>query len=393
MVRVAEMQNFDIIIVGGGLVGASAAVTLAQQDFRVCLIEATQPKTANINEAEWDSRIYAITPGNVNWLEQLGTWSRLDKSRICHIRKMEVWGDAGAEALHFDSGAANGDSLGVILESQLLEQALLGQLAELSVEIKAAATIERLRYLSDRVELDLDDGSALTAKLLVAADGGNSWVRQQSGIDVDLHKYAQCGVVANFETELPHQGIARQWFRDDGILAWLPMPGNRISMVWSTPKYQELTALSDEQLASCVTEAGLHVLGQLKTITSAAAFPLVKQTAHHLVKPRLVLVGDAAHRVHPLAGQGVNLGFRDVVELAKVLQQVNASGDIGDFYLLRQYERARKSDVLAMGFVTHGLQTLFESEQPSIKQLRNWGMKLVNRAEFIKKQLTKHAVI
>jgi len=388
------MMKFDIVIVGGGLVGASAAVSMNMLGFKVALIESADMAPASTNEAEWDTRIYAITPGNVSWLRHLGVWQKLDKSRICPIRKMQVWGDEPSTALVFDADEANTENLGVILESSQLQSALWSQLSGSGVHLLSETKVRHLKYYPDRVELQLESDLSISAKLLIAADGGNSFVRQQSAIGVQEHTYEQVGVVANFETELPHQGIARQWFRDDGILAWLPMPGNRISMVWSTPLSKELMILSAEALAERVAEAGVNTLGKLQTISPAAIFSLQKQTADNLIKPRLALVGDAAHRVHPLAGQGVNLGFRDVVELEKVLSQsLNSYQDIGDFYLLRQYERARKLDMLGMGFVTHGLQTLFKSDKQSIKELRNWGMRQVNKSGFIKKQLTKHAII
>lgn len=386
-------MQYDIVIVGGGLVGTSAALAMSQQGFKVLLLEASNKPQVQPPDT-WDSRIYAITPGNVEWLKSLDVWHQLDHARVCSIQQMRIWGDQAAQPLSFDAYEANTANLGVIVESSMLQAALDKGLQDSIVELRRGVLVEELQYSSDNVVLHLADGNTIGASLLIGADGGNSWVRQQFGIDVSAHPYEQSGLVANFETELPHEGIARQWFREDGILAWLPMPDKRISIVWSTPLAAELQSLDSSELAARVEAAGNHALGKLHVITPPAVFPLVKQTADQMVKPRLALVGDAAHRVHPLAGQGVNLGFRGVVELQKVLAQARRDGrDIGDFYVLRQYERARKTDVLAMGYVTHGLQLLFESPQPLLKQLRNWGLGLTNRNIFIKKQLTKHAMI
>ena len=203
------------------------------------------------------------------------------------------------------------------------------------------------------------------------------------------------GAVANFETIKPHQHVARQWFREDGVLAWLPLAGNRISMVWSTGKAhaQELLDLSPEKLSGCVAEAGQHVLGELRLITPAAAFPLSRQRVDTLIKPRLVLIGDAAHVIHPLAGQGVNLGFRDAETLAKILLQCNAYQDIGDVMLLRRYERSRKADMMAMQHVTDGLQKLFGSSRPLLKKMRNWGLRLTDSQLTFKKRLVAQAMM
>jgi ubiquinone biosynthesis UbiH/UbiF/VisC/COQ6 family hydroxylase len=228
---------------------------------------------------------------------------------------------------------------------------------------------------------------------MIAADGGNSWLREQAGLTQQKTVYEHVGVVANFEVELPHQHIARQWFVDDGVMAWLPSAGNRISMVFSTKHSQNLMALSPTELAEQVAQAGGNVLGKMHCITPAVAFPLVKQKASALISNRLVLTGDAAHQVHPMAGQGVNLGFRDVVELAQVLAERNPLADIGDRFLLRRYERARKADVIAIQGLTHALYTAFDSKQALVRTARNWGLSLPNKHPIIKRALMKQALI
>jgi ubiquinone biosynthesis UbiH/UbiF/VisC/COQ6 family hydroxylase len=249
-------------------------------------------------------------------------------------------------------------------------------------------------WRSDQARVQLADGRHLSAKLIVAADGGSSWTRGQAGITAQAHEYEQMGVVANFETELPHQHIARQWFSADGVLAWLPLPGNRISIVWSTSNNhaEHLQGLEAEDLVAEVAEAGKKMLGNMRLITPAVAFPLALQTAQQLVKPRLVLIGDAAHLLHPLAGQGVNLGFRDAIALVQTLLGRKPMQDIGNMMLLRRYERARKTDMMAMQYMTHGLHSLFASQQPMVNKLRNWGLALTNRQVALKKYLIKQAI-
>jgi len=391
-----QTTDFDIIVVGGGLVGSSAALALAKQGHHVALVDRNLPEfseTSPILNDSWDSRIYAISPGNVTWLETLGVWQKLDHSRISPIENMQVWGDEAATPLIFESYEANLTNLGCILESNQLQHALWSQMQDAGVHVEIAGACGSLLVETDQAVLRLAEGRVLSAKLIIAADGGNSWVREQAGIAIKTQHYQQAGVVANFETELPHGNIARQWFSPDGVLAWLPLSGNRISMVWSTQNSQELLVLPPDALAERVANAGNAVLGKLRTITHAVSYPLMKQVAHRLVQARLVLVGDAAHRVHPLAGQGVNLGFRDVIELAKVLDNRNPYQDIGDESLLRRYERARKTDILAVSTVTHGLQQLFESEMPLVKRMRNAGLLVTNQQAGLKRRLIKQAVI
>lgn len=383
----------DVIVVGGGLVGASCALALAQQGLQVSLLDSKMPSTHNAVKQNWDSRIYAISPGNAAWLQTLGVWNTLDHERVCAIENMHIWADANDEPLEFKSYEANATDLGFIVENRQLQESLWLALEKAGVNLLTGLECTALNVGRDQATLEIADGRCFTSKLVVAADGGNSWLRGQASIPVQSHDYEQLGVVANFETELPHRHIARQWFREDGVLAWLPLPGKRISMVWSTAndKARHMLGLDAEALAAEVAEAGAHLLGSLTTITAAVAFPLSMQTAYQLVQPRLVLVGDAAHLIHPLAGQGVNLGFRDVIALTDTLAQRSVYQDIGDVILLRHYERARKADMLAMRYLTHGMHALFNNQYGMIKQVRNWGLSVTNRRSALKKYLIKQA--
>ena len=388
----ARTKHYDIVIVGAALVGTSAALALAKQGLTVALVDRKSPLVELAN-GEWDSRIYAISPGNADWLKDLGVWQRINAKRITPIDAMQVWGDENTEPLNFNVEDAFANNLGYILENSVLQQALWDELQTLDVDVLIGVEGALVELNEQEATLQLADGQQLTAKLMIAADGGNSWVRAQAGLSQQKTVYEHVGVVANFEVDLPHQNIARQWFVDDGILAWLPLTGNRISMVFSTKHPQNLMALSLAELAEQVAQAGGNTLGKMHCITPAVAFSLVKQNASALIANRLALVGDAAHQVHPMAGQGVNLGFRDVVELAQVLAERNPLADIGDRFVLRRYERARKADVLAMQGLTHGLYGAFDSKQALVRAARNWGLSLPNKHPILKRALMKHALI
>ncbi|CAG0972227.1 2-octaprenylphenol hydroxylase [Methylophilaceae bacterium] len=394
----AVHQQYDAIVLGGGLVGASCALALSKAGYAVALLEShykPADSSAGTDETTWDSRIYAITPSNQAWLDRLGVWQKLNPERICDIARMQVCGDAQDSQLVFNADDAHIRSLGAIVESGELQQSLWHELLDSDVtlvtETEAVARIAG----KQSTQLTMSDGAVLEAALVVGADGANSWLRAQAGIPLSTHDYGQMGVVANFETTLPHHHTAWQWFkRDDGILAWLPMPGNRMSMVWSAPDRiaRGLLELNADALSEKVAEAGGYILGDLRNITAARAFPLVQRTAQHLVKPGMVLVGDAAHTVHPLAGQGVNLGFRDVQALLDVLMQGKKRQHIGDYRLLRAYERARKTDIVAMQTLTRGLAELFGMEHSMMKKLRNWGLGFTDRQHMLKKFLMHQAI-
>jgi 2-polyprenylphenol 6-hydroxylase len=388
----ARTKHYDIVIVGAALVGASAALALAKQGFTVALVDRKSPLVELAN-GELDSRIYAISPGNADWLKDLGVWQRMNAERITPIDAMQIWGDENTEPLNFNAEDAFANNLGYILENRALQQALWDELQILDVDVLIGVEGASVELNEQEATLQLADGQQLIAKLMIAADGGNSWVRAQAGLSQQKTVYEHVGVVANFEVELLHQNIARQWFVEDGILAWLPLTGNRISMVFSTKHPQNLIALSLAELAEYVAQAGGHTLGKMHCITPAVAFSLVKQNASALIANRLALVGDAAHQVHPMAGQGVNLGFRDVVELAQVLAERNLLADIGDRFVLRRYERARKADVLAMQGLTHGLYGAFDSKHALVRAARNWGLSLPNKHPMLKRALMKQALI
>ncbi|MFO1321886.1 MAG: FAD-dependent monooxygenase [Burkholderiales bacterium] len=388
------MTAVDVAVVGSGLVGAAVALGLARMNCRVALIGA-EPLLSSV-PPPWDSRIYAISPGSRDLLADLGIWSAMDPMRIQPVRAMEVFGNQGPVRLTFDAMEVGEESLAYIMESSLMAAALSDAVRQ--HENIALHVPERpCGLVSDErggVGLLFDDRRLLQARLVVGADGAGSWVRQVSGIDARFHLYPQRAVVANFEVTHGHGDIARQWFRHDGVLALLPLPGRRVSMVWSAEGGldRELLQLPLEKLAERVEQASGGAVGALSVITPPRAFPLRRMDAAEYVRPGRVLVGDAAHTVHPLAGQGVNLGFRDVRQLIRTLAGRAPSTSVGDIALLRRYARARRGDVASMIAVTEGLQRLFSSRAPAAGFLRNAGLVLAGRLPGVRQQLARQAL-
>ena len=383
----------DVAIVGAGLVGASLAAGLHGSGLRVALVDAEGP--GPVAQDGWDSRIYAISPGSQRFLAACGAWQRIPPERIAEVEAMHVHGDDERSQIRFSAYQAGLPRLCFIVESREIQRALRECVA--GCEDIAAIDAVRPSALSlgeSGAVLELPDGRAVESLLVVGADGAQSWVRESVGIESRARPYEQQGVVANFETERTHGHVARQWFRTDGVLALLPLPGQRVSMVWSTANAaaERLLALEPTELAHEVESACHYALGALRVITPPRGFPLRLLRVSDWVRPRLALIGDAAHNVHPLAGQGVNLGFQDACELAKVLRERGPQDDCGDYRLLRRYARARAEPVVLMQATTDGLQRLFNNRVFGLKWLRNTGLKLSNGVVPLKSLLVEHAL-
>ena len=305
---------------------------------------------------------------------------------------MRVFGDDGSSRLDFSAYESGVLQLAATVESGRLHHALWEGLERQSnLALLCPAAPAGLRRENDRVEIRLEDGKVVTARLAVGADGADSWVRSAAAIEVRLRSYAQRGIVANFECARPHRNMAYQWFRRDGVLAYLPLPDRRVSIVWSAPEAvaRELLALPSAAFCRRVAEAGGEVLGALEPLTSPAAFPLSRMLAARMGHGRIALIGDAAHVVHPLAGQGVNLGLGDAHSLAGLLRE---APDPGDRLLLRRFERARAEDILAVRWVTDGLFRMFDADNRIAARLRNFGLNLTNSSTVIKTLLARRAI-
>ncbi len=388
------METFDVIVVGGGLVGASFALALERADVSVALVEP-QPPRAPAPDGLWDRRVYAISPGNAAWHAELDVWPRVSPGRIARVEAMQIFGDAPRGRLEFSAYDAGLRELAWIVENSVLHHELWQRLkGSAHANLYCPARCAELAWGADYATLSLDDGRELAARLIVGADGADSWVRERAGIVCRVDDYGQKGIVANFATARPHEGTAFQWFRADGVLALLPLPGERVSVVWSAheDKARELLDLTPAMLAREVEAAAASALGELRALGPAAGFPLTRQRVDRLVEPRSALIGDAAHNIHPLAGQGVNLGLRDARELVAVLGARGAESDCGDYRLLRRYERARREDITAVELTTHLLEKLFESRAVWMAALRNFGLSLVDTQPLIKNALVRHAI-
>ncbi|MHB8668700.1 MAG: UbiH/UbiF family hydroxylase [Burkholderiales bacterium] len=385
-------MDFDIVIVGAGLVGASFAMALRGAGLKLALVEVQAPAAV---VDDWDSRVYAISPGSAAFLQGLGVWKRLERGRIGAVHEMQVHGDAADAQLHFSAYDAGVAELAAIVESRHLQSVLWQGLEhQHDLELLCPERCTTLQMREESVELTLAGGNILRARLVVAADGMHSWARQAAGIAAQSNAYGQMGVVANFACARPHHDTAFQWFRNDGVIAYLPLPGQRMSMVWSTDDAHatELLALQPNALCARVAEAGMGALGELSLLSPALQFPLVRLRAARLVAPRIALIGDAGHVIHPLAGQGVNLGFGDARVLAGVLMAREQFRDPGEIRLLRRYERARAEDILALAWVTDGLQRLFAAPGRAAAKLRNAGLNLTNAFPVVKNLLIRRAL-
>lgn len=388
-------MKFDMIVIGGGLVGASLVAALKGSGLKIALIEPHETPPLPRDDS-WDSRVYAISPGSAAFLQELGVWQFMAAERVAPVYEMAVFGDDNTARINFSAYEIGVPELAFIAENRQLQSAVWEVLksADENLRIFCPAKCIAIVWHDTHAEVQLEDGNQLEAALVVGADGVNSWVRKQAGIEVSRHAYHQIGVVANFSAERSHRQIAHQWFRRDGVLALLPLPEKRVSMVWSTTEDHAdfLRNLPADELCTRVEEASSHTLGKLQLITPPVGFPLNFVHVDKLIKPRLVLIGDAAHGIHPLAGQGVNLGLRDTRELAAILNKRGLQTDCGDFMLLRRYELARKEDILALELVTDGLQKLFNNSNPTLARLRNLGLEITNRLPLIKNRLMQHAL-
>lgn len=392
----------EIAIVGAGLVGLAAAVAMHEAGHQVVLIDCNNPSAqAQTSVDGRDSRIYAISHQNAQWLASINIWQQLDVSRITTMRGMELWGDQTEWPLCLNAEDVQADQLGYIVEAGGLMRALLAKVEALRINTLFGYSCTNVTTAFNGTQLSVMSATAtlqVNVALLLAADGHHSWVRTRLNFPVKRKPYAHTAVVANFKTEKPHHGIARQWFQLDHnaalqILAWLPLSNNHISIVWSVPPEfaQSLMDASDEDLCEKVAAAGAHKLGALTLVTPPACFPLALNIVDSSVMETVILLGDAAHQVHPMAGQGVNLGFRDMIGLVKVLSEKNVYQSINDKQLLKQYERARKVDIAKMVLLTDGLYHLFSHRSEIVKKVRYLGFE-ATKLQSLKTLLVKQAV-
>lgn len=387
--------SFDLVVVGGGMVGAAFACACAGKGLSIALVEQREPRR-EWPDGEIDLRVSALNRASQRILERVGAWGRIDDLGASPYREMRVWDAVGRGSIHFDSARMGEPDLGHIVENRVTQLALWERLeASPDVTLLCPAGGVDIVFKPDAVFLDLADGRRIVARLLVGADGRDSWVRDRAGISTRGWLYDQEAIVANVEVSQPHRETAWQRFLPTGPLAFLPLLDGRCSIVWSAsdPRARELMAMDEPEFRCALEDALEHRLGTVGQIGPRGAFPLRLQHAQQYVKPRLALLGDAAHAIHPLAGQGVNLGFMDAAQLAATLDEaLSKRRDIGGIWALRRYERARRGENLLMLGAMDGFKRLFSNRNLPLAALRSAGLVAADRLGPIKKLFMRQAL-
>lgn len=385
--------DYDIAIIGGGLVGATLACALGESTLRVGIIENQLTTLAPTDE--YDTRVSAITLASRAIFENIGAWRAMQQQRISPLREMQVWDAQGSGAIHFDAADLGEPELGYIIENRVLLSAVHARMAQFdNVDVLCPAQVVDLRREPAAIVIGLQGGGQRRATLLVGADGEHSAIRAWAGIRSRSVSYDQTAIVATVETARPHHATAWQVFLPTGPLAFLPLEGNASSIVWScdSARAAVLLGLADERFMAELHAAFGDRLGTIQAISQRVGFPLSRAHADHYVDERVALVGDAVHRVHPLAGQGVNLGLLDAATLAQVvLDAVADKKDIGTRAVLRRYQRWRKGDNLAMLVVTDAFKRGFGSQRQPLVSLRNAGMRITDNLSPLKQLIMRHA--
>ena len=395
---VRRLIQSDICIVGNGAIAKTTALAFSQAGQSVTMLSPTTPAaSAPAGDPGWDVRVYALNHTAHDLLCALKVWGALDAARVAPVDAMLVNGDgAHAGGLAFDAYGAHTGTLAWIVEDRNLNQAL-------DAALKFAPNVQLVSGRASGLVRDADgatvhlDDATIRAALVVGADGAQSWVRGQCDIGLDYRAYGQSAVVSNFSCELPHHGAAHQWFTGaEGIIALLPLPGNMVSLVWSAPDTLAATLRGEsaDQLAARLAAYAGPKLGTLTPLRPELVrdFPLVIMRPHAMTAPRVALVGDAAHVVHPLAGHGMNLGFADVAQLVRTINEREPQRAIGDERVLARYARARKEDVLLMQLTTDGLARLFGADLEPLRVVRNFGLNLLDKLPMLKRRLISHAL-
>lgn len=390
------MQSVDVAIVGGGMVGLALACGLQGSGLRVAVLEQQAPVPV-LDDAAPQLRVSAINAASEKLLACLGVWSAITARRVSCYHGMEVWDKDSFGRIAFDDASLGYSHLGHIVENGVIQQALWEKVQQCSdVTLSVPATLQQVAWGENEAFITLQDGGMLTARLVVGADGANSWLRNKADIPLTFWDYGHHALVATIRTAEPHEAVARQAFHDDSILAFLPLADPHLcSIVWSLPPEEagRMQQLSDEAFNQALCVAFDNRLGLCSVESERQLYPLTGRYARQFAGHRLALVGDAAHTIHPLAGQGVNLGFMDAAELITELRRLHSQGkDIGQHMYLRRYERSRKHSAAMMLAGMQGFRELFTGTHPAKKLLRDIGLKLADTLPGVKPQLLRQAM-
>jgi len=390
------MQTFDVVIAGGGMVGLAVACGLQGSGLRVAVLEKSPPQEMAA-DAPAGLRVSAINAASERLLQHLDVWSAILALRAAPYHGMQVWDRDSFGYIAFDDEQQGLSHLGHIIENQVIHQALWLKASQQSdITLIAPAQLQQVAFGDNEAFVTLQDGNMMSARLLVAADGANSWLRNKADIPLTFWDYQHHALVANIRTEQPHDAVARQVFHGDGILAFLPLSDPHLcSIVWSVPPQEasRLQSMPVELFNQQLSVAFDMQMGLCQAESERETFPLMGRYARSFAAHRLALVGDAAHTVHPLAGQGVNLGFMDAAELIGEIKRLHQQGkDIGQHLYLRRYERSRKHSAAVMLAGMQGFRELFAGENPAKKLLRDVGLKLADTLPGVKPRLLKQAM-
>lgn len=390
------MQSVDVAIVGGGMVGLAVACGLQGSGLRVAVIEQTQPVPVASGSAP-QLRVSAVNAASEKLLTRLDVWADITGNRACAYHGMEVWDRDSFGRITFDDASLGFTHLGHIIENAVIHYALWQKAQRIQeITLLAPAGLQQIAWGENEAFLTLNDGGMLTAKLVVGADGANSWLRSKADIPLTSWDYRHHALVATIRTAEPHQAVARQAFHGEGILAFLPLSDPHLcSIVWSLPplEAQRMQQADEASFNQALNIAFDNRLGLCEVTSERQVFPLVGRYARQFAAHRLALVGDAAHTIHPLAGQGVNLGFMDAAELIDEIRRLHAQGkDFGQHLYLRRYERSRKHSAALMLAGMQGFRELFAGTHPAKKLLRDIGLKLADTLPGVKPQLIRQAM-